>query len=129
VPAQILVVHDDPTFCQALAVTLRTQGHTVAVCFDPIPAWEALPSDHKVKVLVTRINFGAGKTNGLALARRAVSNRPCTQVVYLCAPDEREFLPEEAVFHMMPYNAALVAKTVAGLLSASENALNGRAAA
>jgi hypothetical protein len=49
--------------------TLRAAGFDVAGFGDPMIALDAVESDTRIKVLATRINFGEGRLNGVALAR------------------------------------------------------------
>ena len=118
VPAQIVVVHDDPSFGAALMAGFRAIGKTVTVFQDPTTAWDALKTGNTAEVLVTRMTFGPGQTNGLALARHAVSHRRGIQVLYLCTPAMREHVPEDAVFHVMPVAPDVVVATVASMLEA-----------
>ena len=116
-PTQIVVVHDDPSFGAALMSGFRAMGKTVTVFQDPTTAWDALKSGDTAEALVTRMTFGPGQTNGLALGRHAVSHRRGIQVVYLCPPTMREFVPEDAVFHVAPVAPDVVVATVASMLA------------
>src|SRR3954463_3977007 len=68
-PAPICLVHNDRTMRAPMLAALRAAGYEVAAFEDPLRAFEAVEAGGRVRVLVTRIDFGSGKLNGIALAR------------------------------------------------------------
>src|SRR6187551_3599868 len=68
-PAAVLVVHDDQNI-RDLAVSALRAVFLDAIGFDdPMVALDAIEASSRVRVLVTRVAFGPGKPNGVALAR------------------------------------------------------------
>jgi DNA-binding NtrC family response regulator len=116
VPARIVVVHDDLSFLVPLAVALRDNGHEVAAFDDPIAAWDALKSGHRVEVLVTRIQFAAKKPHGVALATWTRANRPSVHVVFVALPELQVHATGVGTFMAMPVAPAEVVTTVERLL-------------
>ena len=82
-PARIVVVHDDQEFRVCLTTGLSVRGHGVAGFTDPLAAWDALDAAQAVEILITRIYFAPGKSNGVSLARMALLKRPGIQVLFL----------------------------------------------
>jgi DNA-binding NtrC family response regulator len=85
-PARVVVVHDEREFVDEVATALRSAGHEVATFPDPIAAWDALEAARQTEVLLTRVLFQPGKSNGVALARMARTNRPGIRVLFTALP-------------------------------------------
>ena len=66
--------------------TLSAAGIDTVGFEDPIAAWEAIEITSLVRVLVTRVDFGSGKLNGVALARMVRMKRPGAKVVFVALP-------------------------------------------
>lgn len=115
-PARIVVVHDEPVFVDGLVSALSSAGHQVAVFSDPLAAWDALAAAQKTEVLITRVPFPPGKSNGVALARMAHVNRPQIQVVFISSPEFESDGEGEGTFLPVPVNASQIVKTVDRLL-------------
>jgi DNA-binding response OmpR family regulator len=64
-----LFVHTDPEFIGEVIARLTEAGHTVSFQADPMNALDLLESDVTYDVLLSRIDFGEGTLNGIALAR------------------------------------------------------------
>jgi hypothetical protein len=93
-PAAVLVVHNEP--------------NTAAL--------DAIEASSLVRVLVTRVMFGPGKLNGIALARMLRVKRTDTKVVFIA---REEFAPHTeglGVFLPMPLNPDILVATVGRLL-------------
>lgn len=88
-PARIVFVHDDPAFTEPAASALGAAGHTVAAFTDPMQALNALEAAREAELLITRIDFGPGKINGIALARMARFRRRGIRVLFM-APSGME---------------------------------------
>ena len=79
-PAAVLVVHDEQN-TRELAVSALREAFLEAVGFeDPIAALDVIEASSRVRVLVTRVMFGPGKLNGVALARSVRLKRPATRL-------------------------------------------------
>jgi hypothetical protein len=77
-PARI-VVHDGPCL-ERMISGLSQRGHDVRGYSDPLAALSALEDARRVEVLLTRLHFGPGKSNGVALALMARLKRPGVKV-------------------------------------------------
>jgi DNA-binding NtrC family response regulator len=84
-PAPVLAVHDEQDICELAVSTLRAALLEVVGFEDPIAALDAIETDSRVHVLVTRVVFGPGKPNGVALARMIRLKRPGTRLCSLRA--------------------------------------------
>jgi DNA-binding NtrC family response regulator len=68
-PAPVIVAHDDKATRELAVAALIAAGLTAVGFHDLMAALDAVEDESRVRVLVARIDFGAGKLNGVALAR------------------------------------------------------------
>jgi DNA-binding NtrC family response regulator len=115
-PARVVVVHDEPGFVDDLVAGLNSAGHRVAVFSDPLAAWDALETAQLAEILITRVQFPPGKSNGLALALRARANRPEIQVIFTALPEFARECEDVGMFLPRPVPVPDVVKTVERLL-------------
>jgi DNA-binding NtrC family response regulator len=120
VPARIVVVHDDSSFLEPLAATLRVRGHEVAAFHDSMLAWDALEAASKIELLITRIEFARGKPHGVALAHRALANRPAVRVLFTESPELQPFAADLGAFLAVPITPAEVVREVNRLLGTTD---------
>jgi CheY-like chemotaxis protein len=120
-PARIVVVHDEPGLAEEVASALNLAGHQVDVFIDPLAAWDALAAARLTDVLITRVQFPPGMSNGLALARMARSNRPGIQVIFAALPEFAIDCEGEGVFLPLPVPAPQVVKIVKRILQRLAN--------
>jgi DNA-binding NtrC family response regulator len=118
-PARIVVVHDDTKFVDELAEGLRAEGHEVATFPDPIAAWDALEAAQKSEVLVTRVSFPPGRSNGMALALMARTHRREIKVLFLARQDYAEEIREVGMYLLITAAPGEVADEVKRLLNAA----------
>ena len=86
-PAQLVLVHDDPAFTDQCANALRNAGYEVAAFTDPMLALDALDAARTVELLITRIVFTPGKPNGISLANMARLRRRQIRVLFMALPE------------------------------------------
>jgi DNA-binding NtrC family response regulator len=115
-PARVVVVHDEPGFVDGLVAALNLAGHQVAAFANPLAAWDALAAARLTEVLITRVQFPPGRSNGLALARWAHVNRPNIQVLFVALPEFAKECEEAGSFLPHPVPVPRVAKAVELLL-------------
>jgi hypothetical protein len=60
-PIPVVVVHDDYETRGLAADTLRAAGYEVAAFDSPMRVLDAMDSPTRIRVLVTRVDFGPGK--------------------------------------------------------------------
>ena len=70
-PTHIAVVHDDPDFLDRIEVALSGAGDDIRTYSTALAALIALDEPHPIDVLITRMRFSPGESNGLSLALSA----------------------------------------------------------
>jgi hypothetical protein len=65
----VVVVHDERNTRDPAVMALRAAFLEAVGFEDPMEALDASDVGSRVRVLVTRVDFGPGKPNGIALAR------------------------------------------------------------
>jgi DNA-binding NtrC family response regulator len=122
-PAAVLVVHDEQN-TRELAVSALRAAFLEAVGFaDPMAALDAIQANSHVRVLVTRVMFGPGKLNGIALARMVRVKRPSTRVVFVARDEYAPYAEGLGVFLPRPFNPDIFVATVSRLLVARDDDL------
>lgn len=119
-PARIVVVHNDLLFVDELVAALNLAGHEVAAFTDPLVAWNALASARLTEVLITNVQFPPGRSNGVALAHMAHTNRPSIQVIFMARPEFAKACEDTGVFLSVPVTVPDVVRTVELLLQECE---------
>ncbi len=87
-PASVLIVHREPDALEMLLQAVRKAGHDAAAFSDPLSALSAIEVDSRVRVLITRLDFGPGKLNGLALARMLRLRKSEVAVIFVGRPEK-----------------------------------------
>ena len=119
-PAAVLVVHDDQNI-RDLAVSALRAVFLDAIGFDdPMVALDAIEASSRVRVLVTRVAFGAGKLNGVALSRMVRMKRPGTKVVFVARAENAPHAEGLGVVLPGPLDPDLLVATVSRLLVTRE---------
>jgi len=119
-PAAVLVVHDEQN-TRDLAVNALRAAFLEAVGFEaPLAALAAIEASSRVRILVTRVVFGAGRLNGVALARMVRVKWPGTKVVFIARMENAPHTEGLGVFLPMPLNPELLVATVSRLLVTRE---------
>ena len=116
-PAQVLVVHNAQNLRDLAVVVLREAFIEVIGFADPIVALDAMEAGSRVRVLVTRVDFGPGKPNGIALARMVRVKQPGTKVVFVAREEYAHHAEGLGAFLPMPLDPALLVATVTRLLA------------
>ena len=115
-PATVVVVHNEPGLRELALGTLREAGIEAVGFNDPMAALDAIEADPRVRVLVTRMNFGAGTLNGVALARMLRIKRPCVRTVFVAQRENEEHADGVGEFLALPMDPLHLADVVARLL-------------
>jgi DNA-binding NtrC family response regulator len=82
-PARIVIVHDDADFTRRVTAVLWAAGHEAVVFEDPLLAHDAIEEAQRVEVLITRVRFREGRSNGISLARMTRTKRPGVKVLFV----------------------------------------------
>jgi hypothetical protein len=97
-------------------VALHLAGYDVISFVDPMDALNALDTSLWLEVLVTRVQFGLGRKNGVALARMARSKRPSIWVLLTALPEFKDYAEGLGKFMPMPVSVPYVVDAVVGML-------------
>jgi DNA-binding NtrC family response regulator len=87
-PAPVLVVHNEFDTRELALTALRAAGREAAGFENPMAALDAIEAGSRVRVLVTGVDFGDGKLNGVALALMAKVKRPSLQAVFVASLED-----------------------------------------
>jgi DNA-binding NtrC family response regulator len=101
-PTPVLVAHDDKATRDLALAALSVAGIEAVGFEDPIAALDAIETNSRVRVLVTRVDFGSGKLNGVALARMLRVKRPGAKILFLALPSNAHHTEGEGEFLPMP---------------------------
>jgi DNA-binding NtrC family response regulator len=115
-PAPVLVVHDEIGTRELALEALRAGGLEAVGFSDPMHALDAIEADSRVRVLVTRIDFGEGRLNGLALARMLLVKRFDVKTVFIARPEYEKFAEGVGEFLTFPLNPYHLVDVVARML-------------
>jgi DNA-binding NtrC family response regulator len=116
-PAHIVVVHDDLTLADEVSAALRAAGHQVAAFPDPLRAGNALKAEQNVDVLITRLSFPRGLSNGVSLAMMAINRRPTIKVLFVAREESRSHALGIGEFLAMPVAVPDIVTAVERLLA------------
>jgi hypothetical protein len=86
-PARIVAVHEDLAFLDPLVAAMRAENHMVVAFDDSGAAWDAMRTAKTVEVLITGIQFAAGKPHGIALAHWTRTKCPKVRVLFVASPE------------------------------------------
>ena len=86
-PSRVVVACEEAEFANITADALRTTERSVIAFHDSMAALDALEAASKVELLVTCMEFGPGKVNGIALARMARLKKPGVRVLFVGKPE------------------------------------------
>jgi DNA-binding NtrC family response regulator len=115
-PAAVIVVHNERKARELIMLSLRAAFLEAAEFEDPIRALDAMEASSRVRVLVTRVDFGPGRPNGIALARMVRVKRPGTKVVFVAREEYAAYAEGLGLFLPMPVNPDILVATVSRLL-------------
>jgi DNA-binding NtrC family response regulator len=120
-PAAVIVVHNERNARDLVVLSLRAAFLEVVGFEDPIAALDAMEASSRVRVLVTRGDFGPGRPNGIALARMIRVKRPGTKVVFVAREEYAAHTEGLGVFLPMPVNPDILVATVGRLLATRDD--------
>jgi DNA-binding NtrC family response regulator len=101
-PAQIALVHDEDPFRDLVARTLRDARYNVAEYPDALAATDVLDNAGGLELLITRVTFAEGRSNGAALARMVRFRRPFVRVIFIARLQMQQYVDELGVFLPVP---------------------------
>ena len=116
-PAHIAVVHDDPEFLDRMEAALSGAGDDVRTYGTALAAINALDERHPIDVLITRIRFPPGESNGLSLALIARRHDPNVKILFIAAPEFEQDVADLGTFLQTPVDIPDILDAVDRLLS------------
>jgi DNA-binding NtrC family response regulator len=115
-PAHIMIVHDDADFLERVETALLTAGYTINVFPTALAAMIAIDASPPIDVLITRMRFPEGQSNGVALALTARSVHKEIKILFFAALEFREETIELGAFLAAPTSVRDVVAAVEKLL-------------
>ena len=109
--APVLVVDQEADALEQILTALRSAGYAAMGVSDPMTALDAFESNDQVRVLVTRVDFGPAKLNGLSLARMVKHKRRTVKAVYVGRTEHGIQIDEAGIFipHPVDFHALVAA--------------------
>jgi DNA-binding NtrC family response regulator len=108
-PARVVVVLNDPEVAKQTVDVLAAEGCDAATLPDSMVALHALEGAVRIEVLVTTLEHGDGKPNGIALARMTKVKRPGIKVVFVGESDLMHYTAGLGDFIASPVAASEIA--------------------
>ena len=115
-PAAVIVVHDNSQIRELATNALRDAGYEVTAFDSPMAVLDVLDSPMRLRVLVTRVDFGPSKLNGTALARMVRLKQPAARIVFVARDRNRPHTADLGEFLPMPLDASGLVDVVGRLL-------------
>jgi len=121
-PAQIVVVLDEPDFSDRLVTRLGEAGHDALAVADPLRALDVLEDGSSTDVLVTSLDHANGKPNGIALALLARKRCPGIRVLFVGIGHMAHHAAGLGAFLAVPVTMSEVTEQIIQLLEAGSPA-------
>jgi CheY-like chemotaxis protein len=116
-PAQIVIVHNDAEFRSSAEAGLLARGYALRSFSTALEALLGLDEPQQVDLLITRIRFPPGESNGVALARSARLKHRDIKILFVAAPEFREEAEEMGAFLAAPASIPDLLEAVQKLLA------------
>jgi DNA-binding NtrC family response regulator len=101
-PARIVFVHDDPTFRERVVSALGTTGISFAYYPDALEAAAAMELGRSVRLIITRIQFAEGRSNGVSLVQQAKLRNRAVRVIFTEDGGFRKIASDHGLYMEMP---------------------------
>ena len=111
-PAQVVIVLDDPELAANTVEALESLGREAVAIHDPMAALIELEAARRIDLLVTSGDFAPGKPNGLSLARMTRMRRPDLQVVFVGPHTLADIVTSTGAFIPTPTTGGAIARAV-----------------
>ena len=118
-PAQIVVVLDDPELADATVSALADDGYNALAVRDSMAALILLEQARDIELLVASTYFGEGKPTGAALALMTKLKRPELKVIFTGAPQLLMLLEDIGRLLVEPVSPSQIVAAVRILLTAA----------
>jgi CheY-like chemotaxis protein len=117
-PAPVVVVHNETDTRELAVIALQAAGHEVADFTDPMQALNAVRASGRARVLVTRIDFGPGQLNGVALAQMVRAKQRSIRALFIGRPENQHHTEGVGQFLPVPLDPQALVDAADRLLSA-----------
>lgn len=114
--SRIVMVHDDTEFLERASIALHRSGYGVINFTEPTTALVSLLARHHIEMLVTRVNFGPGKLNGITMALMACEKHRSLQMIFTSPPSQAVHALHFGEFVPMPVSIPRLIALVERLL-------------
>ncbi len=114
--ARIVLVHDDAAVAEPVSAALTEQGFEVLVYPDPLVALGALENAGCMGLLITRVQFAEGLSNGRALALMGLTKRSDLRVLFVCRPENRGYVEDLGEVLMTPVAVSEIVEAATRLM-------------
>ena len=111
-PAPVVVIFDDLEVREQMVNSLHEASLEVVSFSDPMRALDAIEATGQARVVVTRIDFGTGRLNGVALARMVKLKQPMVEVVFVGRPQNAEHIKGDGEFVPLPLDPQALVEAV-----------------
>ena len=111
-PASVVVIHDDLAIQEQMLKALHEASLDAVSFADPMRALDAIEAGQKTRVVVTRIDFGSRRLNGVALARMVRLKKPTVQMVFAALPRNAEHIKGAGDFVPLPLDPDALVEAV-----------------
>src|SRR5262245_1346735 len=118
-PAQIVIALNDITLANRVATELSARGYDTIAFSDPMAALNELEDARRLQLLIASVDFGAGRPNGVTLARMAKLKRPRMMAIFLGLPEMLVHTEGLGKLLLPSVTAPDVVAQVAGMLKAA----------
>jgi DNA-binding NtrC family response regulator len=88
--ARVVLIQDQPEVRGKVSGALTDASFDVAVFPDSLGAPDTLAAAEPVELLITRVQFAAGQSNGPALALITRNKRPEVKVLFVCKQEYKQ---------------------------------------
>jgi DNA-binding NtrC family response regulator len=101
-PARIVFVHDDPSFRSAVFNAFANADLSFAWYPDPLEASDALEAARSVELIITRLHFPDGRSNGVSLIQLARQRNRAVRAIFTETPGMESYVHDLGRYIDMP---------------------------
>lgn len=94
---------------------------TLTAFADPMAALECSEAPGRLDILITRVDFGRGQLNGIALGRMVRAKRADIQVLFAARPEFAEYAEGVGNYMALPVKVPDIVDTVRVLLDSDQH--------
>jgi DNA-binding response OmpR family regulator len=119
-PATVVVVLNELEIAKRVARSLGAAGRDAIAVDDPHVALEVLENASQIELLVTNVDHGDGKPNGVSLALMARRKRPKIKAIFVGSAHDAHWVGGIGALMAPPVNVEEMVATITAMLEAKE---------